>query len=108
MRDTVIRRNARARGRVPATALATVLAVAAVVAAAPAGCSIRDHICRSSEYPVKAVGNKTGRTCVPDGQDPPAGYVRYPAGKVPEYVDDKWDRYWRTVVVDEQGNIVSE
>jgi hypothetical protein len=69
---------------------------------------IRERICRSGEYPVKAVGNKTGRTCVPDGERPPPGYVRYPAGKVPKHVDDRWDRYWRTVVVDENGNIVNE
>jgi hypothetical protein len=71
------------------------------------GCSTREHICSDGQYPVKAVGNKTGRTCVADGKDPPAGYVRYPAGKVPTYVDDKWDKYWRTVVVDENGNVVS-
>jgi hypothetical protein len=86
------------------------LLVAAFVAAAVAmgGCPAREQICRSGEYPVKAVGNKTGRTCVPDGQDPPAGYVRYPPDKVPKHVDDEWDRYWRTVVVDENGNIVSD
>jgi hypothetical protein len=83
--------------------------VTALVAATVAlgGCPVREHICSGGDYPVKAVGNKTGRTCVPEGQDPPAGYVRYPAGKVPKYVDDEWDRYWRTVVVDENGNVVS-
>ena len=44
--------------------------------------------------------------CVPEGQEPPAGYVRYPEGKVPEHVGDKWDEYWSTVVVDAKGNVV--
>lgn len=92
-------------GRARRAALATVLAGVVLIAS---GCSIRERICSSGEYPVKAVGNKTGRTCVPDGQDPPAGYVRYPEGKVPRYVDDTWDQYWRTVVVDEYGNVVDE
>jgi hypothetical protein len=56
---------------------------------------------------VKAVGNATGRTCVPDGEDPPAGYVRYPEGQVPEHIGDKWDKYWETKVVDQSGRIVS-
>ena len=72
------------------------------------GCSFQDRICGSDQYPVKAVGTTTGRTCVPNGQEPPAGYVRYPDGKVPEHVDDEWDKYWRTVVVDEHGNIVKD
>src|SRR5258706_1584412 len=84
------------------------VAVAAITAAfAVTGCSIRERVCSSGEYPVKAVGNTTGRTCVPDGEEPPAGYVHYPAGKVPEHVDDRWDRYWSTVVVDPYGKIVS-
>jgi len=70
------------------------------------GCSFQDRICRSGEYPVKAVGNTTGRTCVKDGDNPPAGYVRYPDGQVPQHVDDKWDKYWRTVIVDENGRVV--
>jgi hypothetical protein len=70
------------------------------------GCSNRERICGSAEYPVKAVGNTTGRTCVADDKEPPEGYVRYPAGKVPQYVDDEWDKYWRTVIVDSDGNIV--
>ena len=85
-----------------------VLAIAGVATAFLAsGCSIPESICRSGEYPVKAVGNTTGRTCVPNGQEPPAGYVRYPAGKVPQHVDDQWDRYWSTLVVDDHGNIVA-
>jgi hypothetical protein len=69
------------------------------------GCA-DDAICGSDSYPVKAVGTTSGRDCVPEGQDPPSGYVRYPEGKVPERVGDKWDEYWSKVVVDEQGNVV--
>jgi hypothetical protein len=72
------------------------------------GCSWHEKICGSGSYPAKAVGNTTGRTCVQEGQDPPSGYVRYPADKEPRYVGDKWDKYWSTVVVDEHGNIVSK
>jgi hypothetical protein len=84
-------------------ALATVVTAAAFLAT---GCSLQDRICGSDEYPVKAVGSTTGRTCVPNGKEPPAGYVRYPEGKVPKYVDDEWDKYWKTVVVDNNGDIV--
>ncbi|SEB99586.1 hypothetical protein SAMN05428939_1286 [Streptomyces sp. TLI_105] len=72
------------------------------------GCAfqIHDRVCSSGHYPVKAVGNTTGGDCVADGQEPFEGYVRYPAGQVPEYVDDKWDRYWSTVVVDAEGRVV--
>src|SRR5690349_5927753 len=70
-----------------------------------AGC-IEDAICSSEDYPVKAVGGTTGQDCVPKGQEPPAGYVRYPKGKEPQHVGDKWDEYWSTVVVDEKGNVV--
>jgi hypothetical protein len=69
------------------------------------GCLGQERICRAGEFPVKAVGNTTGRTCVGEGKEVPAGYVRYPPGKEPVHVDDEWDRYWRTVVVDEHGNV---
>ncbi|GAA3206384.1 SCO0607 family lipoprotein [Dactylosporangium siamense] len=71
------------------------------------GCSLKERVCGSGEHPVKAVGNTTGRTCVRDGADPPAGYVPYPAGKVPKYLDDEWDRYWSDKVLDERGNLIS-
>jgi len=87
-------------------ALLTAVSLAAV-SLAVAGCSVRERICGSGEHPVKAVGNATGRTCVRDGADPPAGYVAYPASQVPKYLDDKWDRYWSDKVVDERGTIVS-
>jgi hypothetical protein len=85
-----------------------VAVVALIATFALAGCPGRERICRSGEYPAKAVGNTTGRTCVAEGREPPGGYVRYPPGKVPQHVDDEWDRYWRGVVVDEHGNIVPE
>lgn len=44
--------------------------------------------------------------CVPDNEDPPAGFVRYPAGKVPQYVDDEWDLYWSHVTIEPDGSIV--
>jgi len=71
------------------------------------GCTIRDQICSDGEYTVKAVGNKTGATCVSNNERPPTGYVRYPKGKVPQHVGDKWDKYWATVVVDKDGHIVT-
>lgn len=83
------------------TTLAAVLGLSLLTA----GCAA-DAVCGSGSYPVKAVGNPTGQDCVPEGEDPPAGYVRYPAGKVPERVGDKWDEYWSKVVVDERGAIV--
>lgn len=66
------------------------------------GCS-SEAICRSGEYPAAAVRSPTGRVCVPEGQSPPAGYVRFPEGKVPRHVDDEWDLYWRTHTLDESG-----
>nr|WP_222109920.1 hypothetical protein [Streptomyces cupreus] len=65
----------------------------------------RENICSSGEYPVLQV-NGTGSACVPDDQEPGEGYARYPEGEVPEYVDDKWDVYWRTHTLDENGDIV--
>jgi hypothetical protein len=84
------------------------LVVAALATAALAGgCSFKDAICRGGEYPVKAIGNTTGRACVADGQEPPEVFVRYPEGKVPKHVDDEWDKYWSDKIVDKDGNIVS-
>jgi hypothetical protein len=68
------------------------LALAGVTAALLVGCSAEDATCGGDEYPVLAVGS-TGSTCVPEGEEPPKGYVRYPEGKVPEHVGDKWDTY---------------
>ncbi|GAA0460063.1 lipoprotein [Paractinoplanes deccanensis] len=68
-----------------------------------AGCSLQDAICGGGEYPVAAVDSLSGRACVPDGEEPPAGYVRFPEGKEPKHVDDKWDRYWDEHKLDERG-----
>ncbi len=81
--------------------------VAVLVPLLAAGCSFDERICSSGHYPVKAVGSTTGADCVPDGEEPPEGYVRYPDGQVPEVVGDKWDEYWSTRVVDENGTVVS-
>ncbi|MCZ0982101.1 hypothetical protein O1L60_33025 [Streptomyces diastatochromogenes] len=70
------------------------------------GCAGQERVCGSGEYPVKAVGNTDGQDCVADGQEPPEGWVRYPAGQVPHYVGDEWDRHWSTLVVDDQGRVV--
>jgi hypothetical protein len=92
------------RGRtITATGTAGLLAGMLLVG----GCSIRDAMCRSGEYPVKAVHSTTGGACVKNGEDPPAGYVRYPAGKVPKHVGDEWDKYWSEHELDERGNEVA-
>ncbi|MER5883360.1 hypothetical protein ABT160_05990 [Streptomyces sp. NPDC001941] len=69
------------------------------------GCSFRDDICAGGEYPVMTVGD-TGSACVKDGEKVPQGYTRYPEGKVPQQVDDKWDVYWRTHSVDKDGKTI--
>jgi hypothetical protein len=89
------------RNTITSTALAAALGLSLLTT----GCA-EDAICGSDSYPVKAVGSTTGQDCVAEGQDPPSGYVRYPEGKVPERVGDKWDEYWSKVVVDQQGNVV--
>jgi hypothetical protein len=71
------------------------------------GCGFREAICSSGEYPVAAVRN-TGRACVKDGEQPPAGYVRYPQGKVPQHVGDTWDLYWNEHQLDGDGHEISE
>ncbi|WP_326602812.1 SCO0607 family lipoprotein [Streptomyces sp. NBC_01800] len=69
------------------------------------GCSAQDASCGGGEYPVLAVGS-SGGACVPFGDEPPKGYTRYPKGKVPQHVGDKWDTYWETRTVDENGKII--
>ncbi|WP_069170741.1 SCO0607 family lipoprotein [Streptomyces griseus] len=82
------------------------LAVAAVtVALLATGCSMADATCSDGEYPVLWVGG-TGSACVPDDEEPPKGYTRYPEGKVPQHVGDRWDTYWERRTVDEHGRIV--
>ncbi|MFE1443801.1 SCO0607 family lipoprotein [Streptomyces sp. NPDC058739] len=86
----------------------TAVLVGAAAVAGLTGCSaleIREEMCMSTEYPVLAV-NSSGSDCVPKGEEPGEGYARYPEGKVPEVVGDKWDVYWDTRTLDEDGNIV--
>ncbi|MFB9412595.1 SCO0607 family lipoprotein [Dactylosporangium matsuzakiense] len=82
------------------------VALLVILVSPVSACDMRERVCRSQEYPVKAVGNRTGAACVAKGQEPPAGYVRYPAGQEPVYLDDEWYRYWQDKVVDEHGAIV--
>lgn len=83
----------------------TSLAVVALAATMSiTGCG-GDAICGGDDYPVTTIGS-TGRTCVTAGQEPPAGYVRFPAGKVPRHVDDEWDVYWQSHTIDRSGAIV--
>ncbi|MFF5081687.1 SCO0607 family lipoprotein [Actinoplanes sp. NPDC000266] len=84
------------RAFLPAVAVAACLLTAACADQA---------VCRDGEYPAAQV-DSTGRTCVPDGQEPPAGYVRYPPGQEPQRTDDKWDQYWRRHTIDKSGAVV--
>ncbi|KUO20989.1 SCO0607 family lipoprotein [Streptomyces dysideae] len=88
----------------PSSVLGLALAGAAV-AAVLTGCSIKEASCGGGEYPVMTVGS-TGSACVSNGEEPPEGYVRYPEGKVPEQVGDKWDTYWSTHTIDKNGKII--
>ncbi|MFI9150268.1 SCO0607 family lipoprotein [Streptomyces sp. NPDC053367] len=105
-----IRRTRTTRAALPPRGLRTAGAVLVGAAAVVAltGCSAleyREEQCMSDHYPVLAVNN-TGADCVPDGEQPPAGYARYPEGKVPRYVGDEWDVYWSTHTLDEHGEII--
>ncbi|WP_343240075.1 hypothetical protein [Streptomyces sp. SID12488] len=83
------------------------MSAAAVVALT--GCSTFEYseaICGGGEYPVMSVGS-TGSSCVSDKEEPPAGSVRYPKGKVPQEVDDKWDVYWDTHTLDRDGKTIT-
>ncbi|MFF0425128.1 SCO0607 family lipoprotein [Streptomyces sp. NPDC004520] len=91
------------RFRFVAAALASAAAVVSLTGCA--GLEYKEDVCSSGEYPVLSVGG-TGSACVPDKQEPPAGFVRYPEGKVPQQVDDKWDVYWNTHTLDKDGNII--
>jgi len=51
-----------------------------------AGC--QERVCRRGEHAVRSIqAPDTGRTCVRDGDPPPAGYEEYPPGEAPTYVD---------------------
>lgn len=91
------------RFRLVAAALASAAAVVALTGCA--GFEYEEDVCGSGEYPVLSVGG-TGSACVSDGQEPPAGFARYPEGKVPRQVDDQWDVYWNTHTLDKDGNVI--
>ncbi|MFJ2770009.1 SCO0607 family lipoprotein [Streptomyces sp. NPDC087300] len=91
------------RKAIPSVALAA--AATAAFGLLATGCSMEDSTCGGGEYPVMTVGD-TGSACVSDGEKPPKGYVRYPEGKVPEHVGDKWDVYWQKHTVDKNGKII--
>ncbi|MFJ8186625.1 SCO0607 family lipoprotein [Streptomyces sp. NPDC096105] len=67
------------------------------------GCSTQDAVCGDGDYPVAAVGHAGAGDCVSDGDKPSDGYVRYPEGKVPKNVGDKWDTYWMEHALDAKG-----
>ncbi|TRV76107.1 hypothetical protein FKN01_19685 [Streptomyces sp. 130] len=92
------------RPRPPRTT-AALAAGGVVFALLASACSTADAVCSGGEYPVLYVGS-TGSACVKDGEEPPEGYVRYPEGKVPEHVDDKWWTYWNEHTLDENGRII--
>ncbi|MFF9769087.1 SCO0607 family lipoprotein [Streptomyces sp. NPDC053086] len=98
-----LRVTSRPRG----TRTGAVALTSAAVLAVLTGCSLeyKEDICSDGEYPVITVGG-TGGSCVKDGEEPPPDSVRYPQGKVPQHVDDKWDVYWRTHTLDKNGKII--
>ncbi|MGY4978248.1 SCO0607 family lipoprotein [Streptomyces sp. 900105755] len=90
--------------RTRAAVLASALAVAAGLLSA-CSFSTADAICSAGEDPVIAVGSTAG-ACVKSGEAAPKGYLRYPAGKVPQHVGDKWDTYWESHTLDRNGKTV--
>lgn len=99
--------TASRRGRVRAAAAAALAGAAAAMALTGCSFAYEEDICSSGEYPVLTVGG-TGSACVPDDEQPPKGYTRYPEGKVPKQVDDKWDVYWNTHTLDKDGKVIDE
>jgi len=82
------------------------LAVTAVAASLMTGaCSFEESICSSGNY--ATLSPEGGSACVKDGEEPPAGWFRYPAGKQPQHVDDKWDIYWRDHRIDKTGKEIT-
>ncbi|WTW98761.1 hypothetical protein OG216_37875 [Streptomycetaceae bacterium NBC_01309] len=69
-----------------------------------ASCSNADGgVCYNDDYPVKMVGSASGTSCIDGDLEPPSGWVRYPAGQVPEELGDHWFRHWEYVVFDENS-----
>ncbi len=66
-----------------------VLLGAVLTASSAGGCAWRERVCGADEYPVRTIATTDdGLACTPDGEEPPAGYERFPDGEVPEYVDE--------------------
>lgn len=57
-----------------------------------AGCSPlqREAECMPNEYPVWSTDHSGGSACVKNGEAPPPGYAKYPAGHVPKYADQDY------------------
>ncbi|MFF4172316.1 SCO0607 family lipoprotein [Streptomyces sp. NPDC001744] len=90
------------RGRV---VVALAGAASVVPLAGCAGTECREDVCGGGEYPVLSVGG-TGSARVPDAEEPPAGFARYPAGKVPRQVGDERDAYGDTPTLDKDGKVL--
>ncbi|SHN10182.1 SCO0607 family lipoprotein [Actinacidiphila paucisporea] len=91
--------------------VATLVLAGAAFTALTTACSLddRESMCMPDEYPVTAVGYAGGGdACVTKGEQPPEGMIRYPAGQVPQHVDDKWDRYWQTHALDKNGKLITD
>lgn len=60
------------------------------VVASLSGClGWEEHMCNDGEYPTWRPDGP-GATCFADSEQPTQGYVRYPAGDVPDLVDDDY------------------
>ncbi|MEU2231689.1 SCO0607 family lipoprotein [Streptomyces vietnamensis] len=92
-------------GRVRIATAALAGSAAVVTLTGCAGIEYQEGICNSGGHPAMPVGG-TGSACVSDGQEPPAGFVRYPEGKVPQQVGDKWDVHRDTHADDKDGDII--
>ncbi|MER5555043.1 hypothetical protein ABT001_25790 [Streptomyces sp. NPDC002793] len=93
------------RLRIPSRSALGLALAGATVALLTSACSLQDAVCGGDEYPVLRV-NSAGSACVADDEEPPKGYARYPEGKVPERVEDKWDTYWSNRTLDENGRTI--
>ncbi len=75
------------------------LAALLLLAAGYSGCSdfeIHESICSKGEEPTWAVTNAFGAVCVRDGEEPQAGFARYPRGRVPVWINPPDDYAHRT------------
>ncbi|MFF8594553.1 SCO0607 family lipoprotein [Streptomyces sp. NPDC015220] len=88
------------------TPLLLLVLVSAVAALPLTGCAGRqERVCSPGRDPVLAV-NDSGSDCIPSDEEPAPGWARYPQGKVPVHLDDKWDRYWADKTLDQHGRVV--